>query len=147
MDLKDLTHSMAEQIGENMKGSEIWKALKDKATEKVEAAARDDSLKTPLEPECAEALAVESLPIAAKHVALDAVISSGGIAHRVAFGPPEAELALAVTTCGWKFGGAMGAKLIPQAELPSLYKKLCARCFPEERGARKEAFAAEVKEV
>lgn len=147
MDVDEVTKKMAEQLDANLSGSEIWKALVDKAEVKVKAAAANSAMKAPLEAECVEALAVRALPETQKQVRLDAVVSSSGVAHYVVFGPPEADMSLAVTTCGWRFGGAVGARLAPRSELPAMYKKLCARCFPEEREAGKEAFAAVAKEA
>ena len=147
LDVDEVTRKMAEQIDENLEGSSMWTALVDKAEAKVKAAAANTTMKAPLQKECVEALAVRALPVMQKRERLDAVVSSSGVAHFVVFGPPEADMSLAVTTCGWRFGGAVGAKLSPRSELPSVYKKLCARCFPEEREAGKEAFAASAKEA
>ena len=146
-DITEVTKALAEQIGEKVGGSEVWKALEDKAKAKLKEVAESTEVKVPVEKEMAEALAVEALPIAAQSSKLDVVVSSAGIAHCVAFGPPEADLALSVTSCGWRFGGAVGAKLTPKTDMPALYKKLCARCFPDEREASKAVFAAEAKDV
>ena len=145
-DLSEMTKSLAKQVEVNMKDTEVWKALERKAAEVVKEAASNQRLQMPLE-DCAEALAAEAIPVVSKSARLDVVTSSCGVVHQVAFGPPEAELALSMTTCGWRFGGAAGAKLSPRAELPPVYKRLCARCFPEEREEGKRTFAESAKVV
>ena len=146
-DIDDITESLANKVEKHLRGSEVWKALEEEAAKKVTECGAVLRGNLRLERECAEALAVEALPKAVVSEKLDVVISASGVCHEVAFGPPEANLELAITSCGWRFGGSSGAKLAPRSEMPNLYKRLCARCFPEEREAMKKAFADEAKDA
>ena len=117
-DLKDMAQSLAQQVEKDFKGMEVWQTLVRMATKVVNEAAEKEELRMPLERECVEALAVVAMPVAARPPSLDFVASSCGVVHKVAFGPPAEEMALATMTCGWRFGGAVGAKLLPESELP-----------------------------
>lgn len=97
------------------------------------------SAAAPVDTEVSQALSHEVE--ARAHVAqgaLEVVRSSTGIWHEVLFGPPVADLDASVTQCGWRFGKA-GAALKARSELPTVYKSLCARCFPTLREELKES--------
>ena len=67
---------------------------------------------------------------------LSVVMGDSGVAHSVLLGPPETDLHSSRTVCGWRFGRS-GAALRRRSDLPSSYKALCQKCFPETREALK----------
>ena len=71
---------------------------------------------------------------------LSRVLSSEGVLHRVLLGPADTSLERALTHCGWRFARARVA--MHTASTHVHYKKLCARCFPEQRLAKAEFQAA-----
>ena len=145
-DLDEVTASLAEKVEKHLKGAEAWKVLEKEAAKKFQDKEAIQPSQVQLGPECAEALAAEVLPRLVDGERLSVVTSASGVCHEVAFGPPEADMELSITSCGWRFGGAAGARLSSRSELPAMYKRLCARCFPDEREAKKKSFAEKAKE-
>ena len=145
-DLQDLKGMVAGQIEACVKESDAWKLIEAKAAQLLKEANEVQGNHVELQPECAEALAVEVLPAAVQVERLEVVTSAANVTHEVAFGPPEADLALAITTCGWRFGRSSSARMAPRSDLPTMYKQLCAKCFPSEREAAKRLLAERAAE-
>ena len=131
---------IAGKVEEKVLGSARWNEAMKRSEEKLEELkTADRSIR--VEPEMVEALAVEAITSAGPPptTALDTVTSAEGVVHEVLLGPPAVDLATAVSTCGWRFGSSPSARLSTRSELPEVYKRLCARCFPLEREQGKAA--------
>ena len=139
-DLDEMAAEIASKVEEQVMGSKRWAELLKKAEEKIEEI-KSAAPQVEVAPEAAEALAVEALVTSRPAPAdkLDTVTSVEGVVHEVLLGPPEVDLATAVSACGWRFGMSASARLTTRGELPAVYKRLCARCFPLEREQGKEA--------
>ena len=66
-----------------------------------------------------------------------------GIWHKVARGPPQAEMSRWISSCGWRYGRGRRPRLAPMSEVPRAnYKLLCDKCFPDAKARCLEAIAA-----
>ena len=147
-DLDEMAAEIAEKVEEKVMGSARWTELMKRSGEKVEEL-KAAKPQIEVEPETVEALAVEALTSTGPppEAALDTVTSAEGVVHEVLLGPPAVDLATAVSTCGWRFGTSPSARLSTRHELPSVYKRLCARCFPLEREQGKAAAREKAAEL
>ena len=71
------------------------------------------------------------------------VLSTEGVVHEILANVNEVHMESAVTRCGWKFGRT--AVRIIQSTEGVMYKRLCARCFPEAREKAKAALTERVR--
>ena len=119
-----------------------WKEALEAAQEMVKDAKGPTDTVAPCQANLAEPLATEMVTKAASTETgrdeLECATSSEGITHKVALGPPAVDLSTAITACGWKFGGA---RALLSRTVPNDYKRLCSRCFPAQRAAKKSALA------
>ena len=125
-----------------------WKEALEAAAEVIKESARCPDAVSSCQASLAEPLATEMVTNAATTKGelggFECATSSEGITHKVALGPPAVELCLAITSCGWKFGG--GRTLLTRT-VPNEYKRLCSRCFPAQRAAQKSALAASASKL
>ena len=147
-DLDTMVGELVDKVEKGLRGKDLWTMVLAQAKEAVKQALGERQGQQPVQQEVAEALAVEAVATCSKgSPALDAVMSSGGIAHAVLFGPSDGDLDMMATICGWRFGKAKGAKLLQKADLKVEYKMLCARCFSSEREQAKKALASQASKL
>ena len=143
-DLEEVVAKVTSRVKENIEGLELWKELLKASKTVIEEKSSSASAEGPPKAEAAEALATEALRSKTSLAREDSrtVTSAKGITHEVLLGPPEVELDLAMSSCGWRFGKSAGATLASRSQLPANYKHLCEKCFPEEREGGKQSFAS-----
>jgi hypothetical protein len=154
IDLDTMVGELRSKIRVELSGQKLW----NEALETATAYLRD---REPHKRDLAEALAIETLSATALTTTpsstssacaassstsppeLDRVVSSEGILHKVLLGPADTTLERALTHCGWRYAKAR-ATMCP-ANTVGPYKRLCSRCFADERTAEKAAFQASLQ--
>ena len=66
------------------------------------------------------------------------------VVHRL-ISPSGAIMGEWLTACGWRVGKRGMTKLVPEADLPSLHKRMCEKCLPDRRASKKRLLAAAVQ--
>lgn len=135
--LDKLTEEITKRVEKNLDAGERWQRTLQEAT-KAAGKQEDQSM--------VEALALEAMAKASPKK-LDRVTSSEGIVHQVMLGPPDVPLNMAASVCGWRFGGRSTACLSTSEGSKGAYKRMCARCFGEEREELKGDFAVAASNV